>query len=223
MTEQTPAGRARAAENRAAKLQRAAFRDAIKDPEARRELLGDPAFRELVQSEAAAELRRQQAEQERARAAEARQRALENAPRFRQQDVTGDFHKARVAAARALGDSAEVQRLEAVVIQATPGRDIFRGDPAHDPRVMSAMLEDAPPARVAQLVELVKKEQAEQHGDRAGREGFMWDTRSGQRLMSDSHKQFPGAGMGLPPQAGQQRSTPLPDQEKVRADREADS
>jgi hypothetical protein len=185
--QQSAQGRAKSAEYRARELQRASFRAAIKDPVARQALIGDPAFRELVASEVAAERRRQDAAGQQARQEQARRRAAEFAP---------------------------------VRPQASTWDNPWRGDPAHDPRVMRALLDGAPAAEVQRLVAVASAEQARQRGQHQEREAVMWETRNG-TLMADAHKQLPGTGLGLPPQAGQQRSVPLPGPEKVRADREA--
>lgn len=186
MSEQTAQGRAKQAEARARELQRASFRNAIKDPVARQELIGDPAFRELVQSEVAAERHRQELAERFARDQEARRRAEEFAP---------------------------------IRPQASTRENPWQGDPSHDPEVVAAVAR-GDWAEAQRLTAVITTRQARERAQRTEREGFMWQTRSGP-LMADSAKQLPGVGRGLPPQAGQQRSVPLPDPERVRADREA--
>lgn len=185
---------AQRAEHRARQLQRASFRDAIKDPEARQALVSDPAFREMVQSEVAAERARQDAAQREREQREARRRAQELAPRVQQRD-TGD---------------------------------IFRSDPMHNPAVIAAAAR-GDWGEVARLRNVIVTEQARARQQHQEREAVMWETRNGP-LMADNAYSVPVAGPGAPGAAGlppkdvrQQRSEPLPDPKKVRADREADS
>ena len=87
--------------------------------------------------------------------------------------------------------------------------DPYANDPRHDPEFMAlAMRGDY--AAANNRLNVVVAQRARERRQREDQAGVMWRTRSGDMLLADSHKTFPGTGQGLPPQQGQQRSTPLP-------------
>ena len=87
--------------------------------------------------------------------------------------------------------------------------DPYINDPRHDPEFMALAMRGDYAGANNRLNAVVAQRDRERR-QREDQAGVMWRTRSGDVLMADSHKTFPGTGQGLPPQHGQQRSTPLP-------------
>jgi hypothetical protein len=193
--QQTAAGRAQQASNRAKEQQRDAVRQVLRDPDALAVIARDPAFRRMVAQEVTAERHRQEAAERQAAAEQARAMADEYAPRQVSQVAdpwANDFEHSRE-----------------FMTAAQNGENIARLRAEHEQRQRQAAAEQA--ERRARMWDT---------GDfEAVRRGL--SPRTGDALYDDANdrRQFYGPGMGLPPKGGQ-RSVPLPDPEAMR-EREA--
>lgn len=125
------------------------------------------------------------------------------------EEVAAERARQEAADARQRQQEAAARAAEFAPKQTSTKADPWAGQPDHDPEVMAALMRNAPAAEVNRLIRVKRAEQDRARGANAERAGSMWRLRNGDMLLSDNAKTFPGTGQGLPPQQGQQRSTPL--------------